>query len=179
MKTVHARWFEVALALLVGLLLARPLANFFHGVGDVISDGSFFREDRAHHLNDGHIWNTKARLADLQRALLKYSQHHNGDLSPLKSAKLTRQLLRSCTDDKQCFNNLKNVPFQPNTSLANVKFNQIKNPAHVVLFYDESPAETYPQVYFVTVDGQVNNVSSNDWIRLQRLWQKQQKIGSP
>lgn len=176
MKTNHARWFEIVLALVVGLFLARPLGNFSNAVGDLVTDASFFRFDREHHLAHGHISRTSERLFHLQQALLHYSQAHNGDLSPLKSAYLVRQKLLPFTADKKCFTNLDSVPFQPNSSLANFKYVQIKNSSHTVLFYDEAPPATYPQVYFVTLDGKLQDTSSNDWIRLQRLWHVNQSV---
>lgn len=176
MKTSHARWYEIVIVFIVGLLLARPIGNFMHGVNDLVSDAGFHRFENEHHLPHGYTPATKHRLAELRRALFKYSQHHNGDLSLLKSAALVRQKLSVYTHEERCFTNLVGKPFQPNTSIANYQYSQIKNPDHVVLFYDESPPDTYPQVYFVTVSGRGEDVSSNDWIRLQRVWQENQRI---
>ena len=140
-----------------------------YGVATVMTDPSYFRWDRAHHLAHGYRFRQPNCLYRLRLGLLRYAQHHRGALPPMQNAAIVQRALMPYVNHVRPFYNITTGrPLIPNASLSNRNYRSITNGGSLIAFYDPQPPEGYPEVYYVTVSGHVDHVSLSRWLVTRR-----------
>ncbi len=152
------------LAAAVTAIVIGVLGYFLHGVGILMSDPSYYRWDRAHHLAYGYRRRQPNNLYYLRLGLLEYAQYHQGNLPPMQNAAAVQRMLIPYVHHARPFYNITTGrPLIPNAALSNRKYRSITNPNIMIAFYDPAPPKSYPEVYYVTLNGHVDHISLSRW----------------
>lgn len=132
------------------------------------SDKSAF--DYAHHLPRGYTSKLTRNLTIMQQGLVAYCQHHKGSFPPMQDARQTRRALHPYIHAYlfRSVNPATGRLLQPNARLAGRTFRQAGPPDQILAFYDEKPPNTYTEVYYITLGGQVGHVSEARWPAIKR-----------
>jgi len=101
-------------------------------------------------------------------ALYIYRTEHKGSLAPLQSVgDMKRLLLHYDRDYIGSFEDRKtHKSFRPNTSLAGLSYNQIKDPDQTIAFYMPEPSPEGRYVVFVY--GDAEPITQVQWLRLSK-----------
>ena len=142
---------------------------FLYDVGNLITDPSFFRWNREHHLAHGYRVRQPNNLYRLRLGLLQYAQHHQGNLPPMQNAATAHRALMPYVNHVSPFYNITTGrPLIPNAALSNRNYRSITNGKTLISFYDPAPPEGYPEVYYVTLSGHVEHVSLSRWPQVRQ-----------
>lgn len=161
MRSGYPRW---PLATTLSVIAVGFVGYLLYGATDLMSDPSYYRWDRAHHLAHGYRLRQPDNLYLLRLGLLGYAQHHQGNLPPIQDAATVQRALMPYVHHVRLFHNITTGhPFIPNAALSNRKYRSIINGKSIIAFYDPEPPEGYPEVYFVTLSGHVDHVSLGRW----------------